>query len=288
MRTVYMPSDRLRGELIAIQECSAEVVSMHSHSFFEFVYVVSGKAEHTIDGRTMILSEGDYFLIDLKSTHTYRKISTSPGFSIINCLFLPAFIDPSLDRAGGFRDILDNYLVRFGNRRLSDGVTLSSYHDSDGFVGRMMGKMLLEYTERKKGYREVIRNLLVCLLVYLLRNDSGSLNSDTMNPTAYIKEYVLENYMRRISLSELARELNFSLTYVSLTFKKDTGVSFRDYLARVRMEKACNLLRRTNKTVSEIASRVGYTDDTFFYKSFKKLVGTSPSAYRESFAGKKE
>ena len=288
MKTVYMPSERLRGELVAIQECSKEIVSQHSHSFFEFVYVVSGQAEHTIDGRCMILSEGDYFLIDLKSTHSYRKISASPGFSIINCLFLPSFIDASLERVGGVRDILDNYLVKFGNRHFSDEVTLKSYHDSDGFVGKMMYKMLEEYTERKKGYREIIRNLLVCMLVSLVRHDSAALCESNTSVVAYIKEYVYENYMRKISLSEIAKELNFSLTYVSLVFKRESKTSFRDYLAKVRMEKACNLLCKTDKTISEIAGRVGYTDDTFFYKSFKSHIGVSPSAYRERCHNKKQ
>lgn len=279
MGTVYVMSEILKREKVVIRECSDDSADLHSHSFFEFVYVLSGRAEHTIDGSSMILSEGDYFFIDLKSTHAYRKISGGEDFKIINCLFLPSFIDSSLEKATGFKDVLDNYFVRFSGTSSFDNVVMNSYHDSDGFIGRVVMQMLTEYAAKQKGYKDVLRNLLSCMLIYLLRNDTGS-GVNTKSTTMYIKEFVAENYMNQIKLSDISKKLNFSLTYVSLTFKKDTQMSFRDYLAKVRMERACNLLRVSDKTISEIAGHVGYLDDTFFYKSFRKYLGVTPGEYR--------
>ena len=282
MGTIYVMSEVLKKDKVVIRECSDDLADLHSHSFFEFVYVLSGRAEHTIDGRSMILSKGDYFFIDLKSTHAYRKITDDEDFKIINCLFLPSFIDSSLEKAAGLGEIIDNSLVKFASSAASSSVTAGSYHDADGFVGRVINQMLFEYAKKQKGYKDVIRNLLMCVLIYLLRNDTG-LDAGSKSITSYIKEYISENYMHELRLSDISKKLNFSLTYVSLMFKRDTHMSFRDYLAKVRMERACNLLRVSKKTVSEIAGHVGYVDDTFFYKSFKKYLGVTPIEYRKKW-----
>ncbi len=270
----------LEKDAVVLTECSNSNVKPHTHDFLEFAYVVKGRAEHTINGKTFIMSEGDYFLINRKDSHAYLSVSEE-GFRIINCLFLPQFIDKTLAHAGTFREILDDYLVQFGYRKFSDRVTLQCYHDQDGFVGTLMQKMLSEYREKKPGYKEILRNCLISTLVCLLRNDTEDPEAGNEQITKYIKEYVAEHYTEPISLSELSKHLNFSLTHVSLTFKKDTAVSFRDYLIKVRMEKACQLLRTTKKTVTEISQLVGYADPAFFYRSFKKYLGLTPTEYRE-------
>lgn len=276
MRMGY--EEQVRKHSIVLTECSDTDVKLHGHSFFEFAYVVNGRAEHTINDRTCILSEGDYFLINRNDTHAYRAIAGG-GFRIINCLFLPQFLDQTLTGAENFREILNNFFLRCAERNFSDRVTLQSYHDPDGFVGGLMLKMLAEDREKKPGYEEILRGLLVTLLVTLVRNDTEQ-GSGGEKITQHLKEYVAEHYMEQIHLSELSRQLNFSLTYVSLTFKRDTRISFRDYLIKIRMEKACQLLWGTDKTVSEIAQAVGYSDPAFFYKAFRKSLGQTPAEYR--------
>ena len=274
----YMPL--LMQEPIIIQDCDTDSASLHSHNFFEFVYVASGKAEHTVDGHSMILSSGDYFLINLKSSHTYRRIDYGEQFVVINFLFLPEFLDRTLKNADSFQKILNNYLLRFGYRKFSDRVTQQAYHDTDGFISVLAKKMLTEYREKKPGYEEVLRNGLITLLVHLVRNDTESNGDHTDTITPYLKDYVAKHYMEDVSLSALASSLNYSLTHVSLTFKREMQCSFRDYLMRVRMEKACRLLRVTKKSVSEIAAMVGYADPSFFHKAFRKSLGLTPGEYR--------
>ena len=269
----------LETQPVVMTESQDTDVKPHLHTFFEFAYVVKGRAEHTINDRTFILSEGDYFLINRNDTHAYRAIGDE-GMTIINYLFQPRFIDRTLSHAGSFREILNDYLLRFGYRKFSDRVTLQSYHDQDGFVGTLMMKMLSEYREKRPGHEEILRNCLISILVCLVRNDTGDTEGDRVHVTKFIKEYVADHYMEPVSLSDLSRELNFSLTHVSLTFKNDTRTSFRDYLIRVRMEKACHLLRHTEKTVAEIAELVGYSDPAFFYKAFRKSLGQTPAEYR--------
>lgn len=269
----------LTRDAVFLSEFVHRDVPSHTHHFFEFAYVVQGRAEHTINDRTFILSEGDYFLINRNDAHGYRSIA-GEEFHIINCLFLPHFIDRTLESAASLREILEDYWLRLDAWKFSDGVTLQSYHDQDGFVGTLIRKMYAEYREKRPGYEEILRSCLVSLLVCLLRNGVEDSETDGERISRKIKEYTARHYMESVSLSALSREMNLSLTYVSLTFKKENQMSFRDYLIKVRMEKACQLLRGTEKSIAEISELVGYSDPAFFYRSFRKFLGQTPTQYR--------
>ena len=97
------------------------------------------------------------------------------------------------------------------------------------------------------------------------------------------KEYILEHQSEDLSLGQVARAVNTSTFYFCKMFKKVTGINFTDYLSRVRVEKAKNLLLNPNLRVSEIAFEVGFQSLTHFNRVFKKIAGQSPSEFRPSF-----
>ena len=94
------------------------------------------------------------------------------------------------------------------------------------------------------------------------------------------KDYICEHQSEKLSLGQVARAVNMSAFYFCKMFKKITGVNFTDYLSRVRIEKAKNLLLNPNLRVSEIAFEVGFQSLTHFNRVFKKLLGQSPTDYR--------
>ena len=94
------------------------------------------------------------------------------------------------------------------------------------------------------------------------------------------KDYICEHQSEKLSLGQVARAVNMSAFYFCKMFKKVTGVNFTDYLSRVRIEKAKNLLLNPNLRVSEIAFEVGFQSLTHFNRVFKKLLGQSPTDYR--------
>jgi len=96
------------------------------------------------------------------------------------------------------------------------------------------------------------------------------------------KEYIENHKSDPISLSEVARALNVSTFYFCKLFKKATGINFTEYLSRVRIEKAKNLLLNPNLRVSEIAYEVGFQSLTHFNRVFLRIVGRSPTAYRDA------
>ncbi|MBW7454570.1 helix-turn-helix transcriptional regulator, partial [Paenibacillus sepulcri] len=98
-------------------------------------------------------------------------------------------------------------------------------------------------------------------------------------------EYIDTNYANeKISLQELCRHVLMSTSYFSLVFKQHTGETFVEYLTRVRMEKARELLQFTSLKFYEIADRIGYGDPNYFSILFKKHAGVSPREYRDRLA----
>ncbi|MGV3757367.1 MAG: helix-turn-helix domain-containing protein [Verrucomicrobiota bacterium] len=95
------------------------------------------------------------------------------------------------------------------------------------------------------------------------------------------KEFIHEHQAEDITLGQVAKSVNTSTFYFCKIFKKYSGLNFTDYVSRVRIEKAKNLLLNPNLRVSEIAYEVGFQSLTHFNRVFKRIVGQSPTQYRE-------
>jgi YesN/AraC family two-component response regulator len=99
------------------------------------------------------------------------------------------------------------------------------------------------------------------------------------------KEYITEHQSEDISLGQVAKAVNTSTFYFCKMFKKATGLNFTNYLSRIRVERAKNLLLNPNLRVSEIAFEVGFQSLTHFNRVFKRIIGQSPTEYRSKLAG---
>jgi AraC-like DNA-binding protein len=98
------------------------------------------------------------------------------------------------------------------------------------------------------------------------------------------KAYIQEHQAEDISLGHVAKAVNTSTFYFCKMFKKSTGLNFTNYLSRVRIEKAKNLLLNPNLRISEIAFEVGFQSLTHFNRVFKKIIGQSPTQYRNQLS----
>ena len=94
------------------------------------------------------------------------------------------------------------------------------------------------------------------------------------------KEYIAEHYMENITLSGTAEILGITGGYLSTLFQKSLQCGFIDYLNRVRIERACCYLEQNYFKTYEIAYKVGFRDEKYFSKVFKKVMGMSPKEYR--------
>jgi AraC-like DNA-binding protein/ligand-binding sensor protein len=96
------------------------------------------------------------------------------------------------------------------------------------------------------------------------------------------RAYIYANQADPIDLDQMAKAMHVSTFYFCKMFKKATGLTFTDYLSRVRVEKAKALLLNPHLRISEIAYDVGFQSLTHFNRMFRKIVGQSPTVYREA------
>jgi two-component system response regulator YesN len=95
--------------------------------------------------------------------------------------------------------------------------------------------------------------------------------------------YINQNYLKSISLQDISEKFTVNPSYISQLFKKETGINYIDYLTKLRISYACELLKKTDLTVSIISEKTGYNDCFYFTKIFKKKTGNTPSQYRRQY-----
>lgn len=101
------------------------------------------------------------------------------------------------------------------------------------------------------------------------------------NAMREIAKYIESNYNRELTLQEIAGHFYLSREYISRKFKQEFGENLSDFLGRVRIGKAKRLLLNPRLRIAEVANMVGYADEKYFSKVFKKLEGISPGQYRK-------
>lgn len=93
-------------------------------------------------------------------------------------------------------------------------------------------------------------------------------------------DYIKEHYVENITLADVANHVALSSGYLSSIFKQNTGEKFIDYLSKIRIEKAKELLINSNIKITSVANLVGYKDPQYFHRVFKLYSGTTPSKFR--------
>ena len=139
----------------------------------------------------------------------------------------------------------------------------------------------------KKQYESILR-LLTIFAQHLstLSNQLIVQEATAESPqVAKARVFIAEHQSEEMSLGQVASAVNMSAFYFCKTFKKSTGMTFTDYLARVRIEKVKNLLLNPHKRVSEAAYEAGFQSLSQFNRVFRRIAGESPTVYREKLHG---
>lgn len=118
-------------------------------------------------------------------------------------------------------------------------------------------------------------------IIFSCTNISNRTEEQSNDAIAAAKAFIEANYAKNITLEDVSMEVNISSYYLSRVFKEGTGENFIDYLTKLRIEKAKELLSTTQYSMKEICMMSGYSDPNYFSKTFKKNVGVTPTEYRE-------
>ena len=140
---------------------------------------------------------------------------------------------------------------------------------------------VLEYISKDNNLsdlNQLLQDKINLLFTFLQKHSEDNITIYT------IKEFIGKNYRNEsLSVKDISEHVFLSSSYLCTLFKSETGKTLNQYLTEFRIEKAKNMLMDSRYKITEISSKVGYSDGNYFGKTFKKLVGLSPSEYREQF-----
>ena len=251
----------------------------HQHKYFELVYVLRGTAKRKLSDALIPVSAGDYYVANPLSAHGYEDLQ---DLEVVNCLFLPEYIDRALTDCPSISALLSNRILRFGvpvDISIADRV----FHDTDGTVGRIVKNMEREYADRRTGHMEILRCYLTQVLVHATRACETRIPHEAVTK---VMEYLKVHYVEPLSLEILSQLAGYTPQYLSSLFSDEVGMSIQEFLQRLRIEEACKLLLSTSLPVAEIAAAVGYQDTRHFSKVFRRYQIMSPKEYRRESQNK--
>lgn len=254
-------------------------VKVHKHNYIECFYVINGEADHILGQSVSHIKKGDYIFIDFDTQHSYFN---GVDFEIINFNFLPYFIDASLINCRNFKQLASHYLLKLDYNYSVLDPSNHIFNDKDGKVKHLFTSALSEFKKQRRGYLEISRTYMLQLLIFTLRE----INSDNKTAFSPLVENIINIINKKafsnITLQEISRELNYSVSYLSNQFKIETGILFNDYIQQKRIAEACHLIATTDMKLSEIAFSVGYASVKHFQKLFKLSEGITPQQYRKN------
>ncbi len=132
---------------------------------------------------------------------------------------------------------------------------------------------------------QIIQNMIMELTEAV--DQARSRLRDYSTPIRKVVEILRHSYAQELTLPYLASQVNLSPSQLSRRFSKETGMSITQYIAATRCEEAALLLADSEISIQQIAAYVGYMDNNYFVKVFKRQYGMTPSEYRKKNAGKK-
>ncbi len=227
--------------------------SPHLHSSFEFITIMSGEMEISVDDTSYHLKKGDSLLVFPNQLHSFKSL----GGEHMLCIFSPERVKAYslkvshlLPKSNKFSP--DPYLIDILDKIQDD----SSSIEQKGLLYLLCSEFdkNAEYEERAYGDKD---------LLYKIFN------------------FVELNYNIECSLEELASRTGYSYSYLSRFFKRMTGISFNTYVNHFRIKNACYLLKNSDDTVLQCALESGYRSLRSFNRNFISIMRLTPKEFRE-------
>lgn len=234
----------------------------HVHDAFEIYYMKEGTCTYYIEDHSYKVLPGDVILIPGNTSHRTTYGGVAHTRLLVNCSYeyIPASV---LERIGAIGHLYRNHKV------------ISQLEE-------MFAKIEHEYSHADVLSQDVLKCFTAELLFVILRHKNEHENKTGGNDfVTTVQEYIQNNYMNEVKLAAIAEMLSVSQEHLSRVFKQETGIGFKDYLVRFRLQKAEDMLKHEpGRAVSEVAYACGFNDGNYFSYTFKKVYGISPTEVR--------
>jgi AraC-like DNA-binding protein len=249
-------------------------IGAHFHGYHELVLVREGTVNFRINQHDYLAGPNSLIIIRAMDKHdvSIRKYPYKRYvFTVTSQLILTAVREPSL---------LSLFLYHNPNSRN----LISLRQEIACRLTAIFEETILECAEKKPLWSSQVITFIHQALIELYREDpdmfSAGDSSSNIQTMMRIQHFISEHFREKIDLDQLAEQFFVSKFHLSRRFKAITGHTFKNYLILHRISEAQQLLRYTNKPVSEICADVGYDNTEHFIRIFHKSQGITPLQYR--------
>ncbi len=229
-------------------------------------YIIAGQGTLELNEQSYQLNKNQGFLCPANIKITYQADYKNPwsyywiGFSGINAY---------------------NYLKKTG---LTEVRPIYYCHDNNDIYNCM--KEIHETDKAQTSIDFYLTSLIYKLFFYLSQYNNKDINEENKDDIQKIHlkksiKFIKQNYSHNISVEDIANNTGVSRKYLCSIFKETVGIPTQKYLIEYRVKKACELLKNSGLTITEVAFSVGYNNSLVFSKAFKREMGISPSQYRK-------
>jgi AraC-like DNA-binding protein len=253
---------------------------LHSHGFDELVIILKGTALHEINGQKFPVRAGDVFVVSQNHEHQYLEMH---GLALANILFDPDALDIAhwdIRALPGFHVLFSLEPAFRTQHNFRSRLQLSEPNLEQ--MNALVQNLTREAEERNPGYRVMAKGLFMQLAVSLSRAYSAAQTEESLDLLRIgdAIAHIETNYADKISLDVLARKSHLSNRQFSRVFEKCIGRSPIAHLMHVRCHKAAELLKNTDRTITDIAFECGFSDSNYFTRCFRKTMGRTPKQFR--------
>ncbi len=250
------------------------------HNHFEMVYIKRGNAIFNIENVDVPLSPNHIIILKPKQWHKFTVKSPSCEFLVLSFTFHTGENPDNYS--------LEDFIDSFKNMENGSFITLRLAPKND--ITAIMHKIIRE-RDRGEQWSEFFTYLLIIeLFVSISRivkqdwEQSSRFRSINLDDSMSLaKEYIEQNYNKDITLADISKYIYISESYFAHSFKNKFGISPKNYILKIRIKAACEMLAKTDMMIGDIALHVGFSSQQRFNDIFKKHKGKTPLKYKKEY-----
>lgn len=244
---------------------------------YVLIYCRDGNGWYSLRGKTYQVASNQYFILPAGIPHEYGA-TEGERWTIYWVHFRGEHADIYAEGADKPQDVRVALNSNINNRNNIFEEILSTLHDGEGIEDLRYASSLLHYYLASLRYLRQYRNTARYNTDNSNLSFSNNKNKEVVDAAIH---FMKENIERRITLQDILDYVGYSSTHFSTLFKKQAGDSPLAYFNRLKIEQACHMLQTTNLHINQICYKVGIEDSLYFSRLFSKMMGMSPSDYRE-------
>ena len=246
----------------------------HIHNTVELLFIKSGTFTAIVDGKEHTLQQGDLILFPSNAVHYVFSQSDEESAYYVIKVPPTAYLNFTKMNEGA------KYMLLFSLGRLEQKLLYTREELENSDVSRLLDSMIRELESDTFASDLTLKlKAMELLLVLLCKGDTSALPQISNSVTELIYRvivYMRVHYAEDINETELARSMGLSYSYFSRTFKEVTGMTFKKYLNKLRIDHAQKMLAKGGFSISEVATRCGYNSISYFIYTYRSIVGVTP------------